>query len=680
MKKPLQETSWKKSQYEQPHRNWVCGLSNLGLPCSHGPDSKGGCPLVGQCTPAKKGDEFVCCRSDELGGPCTLEPFSESICQKKIARCQPKQSWMQLRKRIVLCTVALALGFCLLIYGKSSPTEIMSPGLLSFAHGDLNSKCAECHTAAEGGILNWSAAIVDTKIAMADSEKCLSCHVEIGGSPFNAHGMTVSHLEEITKQFLSKSGTKRIDRAAENLSLTCSRCHHEHQGQKFDIAKIADSQCQLCHQKQFNSFSHGHPEFVDFPYESRSKIYFDHSRHYGLYFEESEFRRLMPSGVAPKSCLSCHHQDASGQFMQTKKYETMCASCHDEEILDQQFAGIPLFALPSFTHKDLPDDSEVKNWPNTSQSSTLEFMPAFMSHLLSRDADFQSAKKALGEQHFSKLLITAESSDLKDVESYLNSIRSLVEEVSKNGDAALESRSKELSISKLSPTIVEPIRRIHREWFLNSDSNISEKIDIINPQGGGWSLSNDDRTLRYRPIGHSDLMLKRLLDETVDYGFGHSDDKNLKELFESLSQPTAAGTKQTNGPIASGRCLTCHSVEKKQDGRFEIQWDVYQPVSQKLNLTKFSHKPHVKMGQTEQCNSCHQFEAESGMNSLVFQPQFFERKGTSEFWETVTNPNSSLSSGFTAISKNSCAECHTKKLAGESCLKCHDYHLLKSHK
>jgi hypothetical protein len=54
----------------------------------------------------------------------------------------------------------------------------------------------------------------------------------------------------------------------------------------------------------------------------------------------------------------------------------------------------------------------------------------------------------------------------------------------------------------------------------------------------------------------------------------------------------------------------------------------------------------------------------------LFHPVFIRRD-----WLPNVDRSAVLTSGFSAIERRDCAKCHTPKLAGQSCLQCHNYHV-----
>jgi hypothetical protein len=124
------------------------------------------------------------------------------------------------------------------------------------------------------------------------------------------------------------------------------------------------------------------------------------------------------------------------------------------------------------------------------------------------------------------------------------------------------------------------------------------------------------------------------------------------------------------GPTASFRCLGCHTVDKQDDGRLEINWVGRHVSPDSQSFTKFSHAPHLTLLSKNNCSKCH-----SQQKDINFaRAEFVNYR---EMFAANTDPHSALTSGFAPISKKTCTECHTSQRVGDSCLKCHNYHVFK---
>ena len=706
MSDPLQQTGWKQSQYERPTHGWVCGRLCDGTPCQFGPDSRGSCQVRSQCTPEMKGDRYVCTRAAIEGGPCKDGPLPDGSCCQPDARCQPKRNLFGIRRRVSACIAAACLAFCLFVFGGNPPAKPMLPGEVTFQHSAVEHNCATCHVAAELNAHRFAEHSFDADIAIADSKLCLKCHTEIGPQPFLPH--TASH-----QTLASLSGAKQlgehdssvgkhgqpllltlaslVDAPSQlrNDELACSVCHQEHRGKDFDLKQLGDLRCQSCHADQFHSFSDGHPEISDFAYARRPRIYFDHARHLSQYFVDNEFRRLMPDGKSPTACLACHEPEPSGLLVRTRGYDQMCSACHADEITDRETPGIPFLAIPDI---DLPTDSDeaaaaIGQWPGRPVDPPLRNLPPFMQLLLTGDQSFQAAATALNRAGFDA---DPQSSAIVD---YHWGIKSLLYDVLHDGQAAISARLGDglTEAAANQSSIVPSIVAASRVWFPNLAAEAqarqqeqplpaSDPADakpalspIESTLGGGWYLRDADHSIRYRPTGHADPLLRAWLDTTVRVLIQQAEPDAQAELFRQLVNPSGSG-RFLEGPTAAGRCLQCHTVDRHAEtGELAINWHARRAVDRTSLLTHFSHGPHMQLPIETGCISCHQVAPEVATRE-TYHPAFFERTDDGQQWHPVTDWRSPHVSGFEPISKQRCAVCHVAESAGDSCLKCHAYH------
>lgn len=695
MTEPLQEFGWKQSQYERPTHGWVCGRLCDGSPCSLGPTARGRCSDQAGCTPKKSGDGFVCTRSAAQGGVCQNGPELDGSCCTPQRACRPRRT-IQQRRRIVSVVVAFAsLAFCLYVFGGTQPTVPLSPGSVTFQHSAIEHECGSCHVAAADSDSSLLQTALDSGTAFHDGRLCLKCHSDIGPNPFLAHGFSANELAGLTQQAQSneqkspRSGllalASMFDSSTPDQQLACAACHHEHHGQLHDLTRIADLRCQSCHSKQFHSFADGHPELTTFPYSRRTRIYFDHARHLQQYFQDDEMQRLLPDARVPQGCTSCHILDPAGDVMVTRGFEQMCASCHDDGIVDRELPGVAFLAVPPFTVDASADTASIPDpgdWPNPSGVSGVRQLPAFMKILLAGDEEFQNAQTKLHD--FAPADLASAPADLKqDVETYLKSIKRLFEDLAHNGDAAIATRVGHIHAApmSLSPSPVPSVHFARHLWFSNATREMSENADAPMPdrsltlsesQLSGWYVRENDMTIRYRPSGHADPLLREWLDGSVRFLSEPGMSVGVDDLLRQLGDVTGSGTGPFAGPVASGRCLQCHTIDQDENGNSSINWFARLPGQASSRLTNFAHSPHMQQ-QTEQgCVSCHTISQEQP--SGVFRAAFLKRDAHSGSWKNVTDWQQVRTSGFTVIRKETCAKCHTQSAAGDSCLKCHNYH------
>jgi len=703
-------------QYARPEQAWVCGRSCDGTPCYIGPDDRGHCQVHLECQPQLRDGRWRCTRPKAAGGKCEDGPRPDGSCPHRPAPCQPKRNVLARRRTLVVFTAAAALGGVLFFSAGESGTEFVSPGNLSVAHHGLEGKCTACHTAAEGHSV---LAGIGNETALTQSFKCLDCH-EFGDHALQAHSLNPQQVAAITKRMDASDFTANppawlqlvhagpgIPQSTDG-ELACAVCHQEHRGSQHELTTLSDRRCQLCHTKPFHAFSKDHPEFVAYPYKRRMRIRFDHSNHYGRHF--GVFRRLMPNGRKPESCTSCHTPDPSGKKMLVRGFEQSCGSCHAPEIESENvLPGLAFFQLPGIDAKarDWPD-VDLGDWPRfvdadswIARGGPAEQLPPFMRLLLTSDPNYLQAVRALTGRNLSRL--DNPDDDVKQaVRQYLETIRRLRTALLDEGEAAVRTRlrralpgrlSRETAAALTGPrsggaSLVDALRLAEREWSAVS----TEKPAKDKPPGeevpakkaarvmhrlGCWTIDREEFAIRYRPSLHADPFLRAWLDLCCDHApadavrtassSAHLADGEPSPQERSPTAVMAALFVQLTDAAAPGSCVKCHTVDRRSDGRLQINWRGYRTRPYQHRFTKFSHQPHLKELGTEGCAKCH---VRSRKTAELFQQTFTRKNGRPN-----ASPHATLTSGFQVMHRSDCATCHTPKLAGESCLKCHNYHI-----
>ncbi len=699
MSEPLQSFDWKNSNYDRPTNSWVCGrMCEEGTPCRLGPSSEGGCQLESQCQPEEKGGQYKCSRSAINGGKCKEGPSAEGACCQPDLSCQPRRQLLAKRRILGILAAVISCLFCLIVFSSSSPPTLLSPGKLSTVHAKIELNCSECHTVADGDFASWVHASFDSETALKDSALCLKCHSELGQDALFHHGISPGRLTELTEniqQQADQTGTPPLALQLASLTghvaveskLACSTCHREHHGREASLTQLTDLQCQACHVKQFTSFQDGHPPLGDYPYKRRSRIYFDHAAHLNRYFVKDEFRRTMPHGRKPESCDSCHTPDATGRVMLTGSFEKTCASCHESQIKDIEFPGVPFFSLPVIASSVMKSQGE---WPRTQGVYKTASLPQMMELLLENDPDYQSGIRALGDIDFRKLS-EIQPNQKTAVINIAWSIKKLLYDVSTLGESALKQRlgNRNSAYLQLTPSIVPTLSQAQQIWFPNlstemkyyelrkpvpnlDQQNVNLKNHVhLTHDSSGWYISESDFSIRYRPTGHADPLVKGWLDNTVQ---SETHFFNSNTMWHLLSNPSASGTEETEGALSSGRCLLCHSVERNpENGLSFINWHPFIQQSEE-QFTHFSHAPHLLTGQQEKCAGCHTIDHLRNDHTAILQPEYFVRDTSRMFWQVNFNSQQSCTSGFQPIKRQTCVTCHNKSTATQSCLQCHKYH------
>ncbi|MCH9652752.1 MAG: hypothetical protein K0U86_02875 [Planctomycetes bacterium] len=699
MTEPLQSFDWKNSNYERPANTWVCGhMCQSGEPCRLGPDSRGECQLQSQCQPEEKDGKYFCTRSTINGGKCKEGPTRDGTCCQSDSRCQPRRSLFAKRRLLGMIAAMVAALFSLVVFSGSSPSSLLIPGEVTASHANIESDCNACHTAAEGGFATWIHSALDSKTLLNDSERCLKCHSDLGSDALFPHGVSIDRLSKITDQVRLNQESSTAPLALQLSSLTsppapkdklaCSTCHQEHHGRKADLTHLTDLQCQTCHTRQFESFEHGHPGLGDYPYQRRSGIYFDHQQHLNRYFKADEFKRTMPQGQKPESCNSCHSADSTGKIMLTGSFKNMCASCHEPQIKDVEFPGIPFFALPVIAPEIMISQGE---WPHIKGTFKTARLPRLMELLLEHDPKYQSALQQLGTIDY-RILNNLDKKHNAAIVEIAWSVKRLLYDVTVSGELALEQRlgNSHPEYKNLQPSIIPTLLLAQQIWFpdLATEMDLYQENKLIPAQdraessqksipftidnSNGWSLSDSDFTIRYRPLGHADPLLKGWLNRAVQE---RRASMNSDHLWQIISNPTASGLEDSQGALASGRCLLCHSIDQdSKTGLSQINWLPSPGQHSQERFTDFSHAPHLLTGTQNQCAICHAFEKSESNNTPILKQDYFVRDRSNLFWTVNVNCEETCTSGFQPINQKTCVTCHNKSTATQSCLECHNYH------
>lgn len=163
---------------------------------------------------------------------------------------------------------------------------------------------------------------------------------------------------------------------------------------------------------------------------------------------------------------------------------------------------------------------------------------------------------------------------------------------------------------------------------------------------GGWYRDDSGFALKYRPVGHADPLLHAWLDLAASA-------PKAASLFKNLADPKSVGL-----------CAKCHSADSIPDSAaLLMNWRPRHREIEDRSFTKFNHAPHVIQGNLRNCTGCHE------PNKSADVMPFF-----------VGNDPAKFVSNFKSIDKATCAGCHKPDAAGDSCLRCHNYHVGSSSK
>lgn len=434
----LQNFDFDESAYERPNQKWVCGHLASGRPCRIGPDGRGRCQATFECVPTKSGDTWSCRRPDSAGGPCAHGPRPDGICCNPIPQCTPQLSVAAKRARIVKWAVSLAVGFVAVLAAYSGTAHFLTPGAMTAAHSALTN-CGVCHSSVAEANFAWLGSIFADTHPKVSAEACLDCHT-MQTTALNPHGLALDELERRTRARREVAATTitpvslRIRDAVfptEEIAsspIYCTTCHKEHQGELFAITAISDGECQSCHAVQFAGFQDGHPDDGTYPFDRRTRINFDHTKHFKVHFPEAA-KQVGGKAAGPDACGDCHTPGPGNRQMVVLPFERMCASCHLGQILGTDGAaeprGISLFSLPGLDLASLREKgAQIGAWPEDAYALETE-----MSALLRLFVGSDEAGRELLEKVDKLELVALENAtveDVKVVEAFVWRVKELV--------------------------------------------------------------------------------------------------------------------------------------------------------------------------------------------------------------------------------------------------------------
>ncbi len=671
----LQKFSHDQSTYERPTLEWVCARSGKSRRCARGPDASGRCVGEYACAPRRVGDRYECTRSGPQGGRCERGPLPDGACCIRIPPCQPVRSHRSRRRFVGWMAAAATFGGLLLLLGGSARTRLLSPGPLSLNHAqilesDNGDTCGTCHAAGAENALGW--------LSMAASEQktqtalCLECHRESPGfaeHAAKAHSADPARFVRLDVASGSRGARLEVPHSASG-DIACATCHREHHGAQFDLERLADDACQGCHRETFASLGGGHPEFTDWPYQtSGTRIAFSHQEHQQQHFSDREF-----------DCAGCHELDRLGESMRIRGFEAACGECHvagayagpppEPFGVGDVPSGVAVLQLPAID-TDAVVDLEIGEWPELAGMDHDEPLGGFMRLLVRASADLEHAAE-VDEMEYLYDLDGAEQADvvwaIKDLfyalasQNPADGLRVLCERLERSLERKLSSREISFLAANLS---TDTLVAAQRAWFPSLMEEVERRaagepvatrlisLDELDPPTdsamGGWYRDDSTFALRYRPSGHADPFLKSWLDVVIE---GAARDPSLASLIDQIAQPDSAG-----------RCIECHTKEARSDsegapdrsedaahgsGFARINWQPKRRDLEERSFTRYFHRPHLLQPGLDGCGSCHVSELGG---------------------ETPKEGD------FFAMTKETCAGCHTPEAAGDSCLTCHNYHV-----
>lgn len=418
-----------------PAALYQCGLLGIGSRCALGPTPSGRCcqeQWIVQC------DDQTCQKGCAGTGKCEVGQLKHTGCEEDrqdFLPCIPIKNGWHSRHVLAVNLAILTAGILLVCMALPNHDAIFAPGQLSTGHSQIlgsstgATRCATCHPNSHG-----------SPASVTQEQLCMNCHQShmkdaIHGYP---HDLSVG-------QFASFSMRTR-----------CSECHQEHHGDSRSLKSITDARCQSCHQQQFASFTHGHPEFSKVFASRPRRIAFDHAAHLERYF---------PQNNAAFDCSTCHQSggSAASEVIRTVGFEQACASCHDKPLKASSIQGWALLQLPSLQASDpASGDPHLIHWPASVQYGYDGPITLSMRLLLSADSEVAKALDLVPEGDLSRIN-PDDPVQQSAARTIASAVRQLMGDTAERGQAAWLERLSDVATRTLGRDLSDAERNLtHR--------------------------------------------------------------------------------------------------------------------------------------------------------------------------------------------------------------------------
>lgn len=641
----------KPPQGDRPSEYWMCGHGKVGTPCSSGPFPNGRCPAEGLCKPVLRANkdgvqELQCARPTCLGGPCEPGPEPDGQCGMIPTPCVPVCTALGRRRYYRRIGIAIGVGVLLIAIGGTWRREIFAPGPLAQPHALIlggalkQERCAACHPAARSGFAQWFNPDATGHAGISQSDLCMDCHhakLERKTATL-PHNLTRDQIKLVTQQVKKTLLTNPNLAARPSFfasDVECAICHREHHGSDADLTALTNNQCQSCHSVQFASFSKGHPQWTDWPYDRGGSIAFSHSTHQFNYFSKD--------GKA-FDCRSCHEVNSQGDIARAGSFESMCASCHQQPLEIRVQEGFSLIGLPTLDGESIEAANlKLGPWPTAALGIDRIEIPEFTQALLRADKNTDQAIKVLLDPAITSLSEPPKPISLRAMVIVANELRKLLSGLAKSPademNLRLGSDRGQRLLGQLSAQLTQDSIR---SWFGGTSGSEGSEPNKLLPNGG-WYRDDLRSAIRYRGTGHADPLLK----EIAELSFDATVPSHQRKLLAEISAVKA--------------CLECHP--RPSHTRAD-SWKAIREDAGKRTFTKYSHRPHLNLPELANCTTCHEVRTPGAVDSLTT---------IVSLRSLDSNPNST--SDFRQLSRSACVTCHTPQAAGDNCTKCHNYHV-----
>ncbi|MEM7775524.1 MAG: hypothetical protein AAF732_07930 [Pseudomonadota bacterium] len=396
------------------------------------------------------------------------------------------------RGRVAGWAMIFSLGAITLAFGYSANHALLMPGPLTPPHSTVKD-CKSCHANVADGTLGWVHNVITTSRSNDDSTACLACHPSDRHAT-GPHGLPIPELKRVSERQSAKHPTAKNATATDNSDavaslafrtasihesghdkVACATCHQEHREPTSNNA-----QCQACHRVRFDAFDGGHPEFVGYPFQSKTRITFDHMKHFKQHFPESRSKRPDTS-LIPDNCSHCHTENAATANMAVKPFTETCATCHLPQIVGVDRAtgpkGVALLALPGLDLETLREkNAAIGSWPADSEAD----FPPLLRFLLAAETKHRAILRTVDKLDLQDLS-EASRDDIAAVTDLVWAIKFLVHDLATKRASQILKRiagakspkiDRRLLVKLLGTLPRDVVLEAQRKWLPNLASEI----------------------------------------------------------------------------------------------------------------------------------------------------------------------------------------------------------------
>ncbi len=552
---------------DQLHQKWICGRLEAGKPCRAGPDARGRCLNTFECVPGKKQGRWHCGRPPSKGGPCKRGPRPNGKCCKRIPPCKPVKTLRAKRETISKLVAIFVAGIVIFTIAYASDTQLLMPGPVTTAHSSLT-KCGDCHSNIGEEQFSWLGAVFSASNPHKDSKACLTCH-KMGDSPLSPHGTPSRKLQVSTKRLEKVAASASSPMSAhlrniifsagsrDNGNVFCATCHKEHKGRQFNLTAMANVRCQACHTVQFSSFQQGHPEFSNYPFKRRTRIFFDHSSHFAKHFPKIKAENELLLPAIPKVCIDCHTTAQDKRVMSVKPFKQVCFACHVGQIVGTERAsgpkGIALLSLPGIDVETLREKNiNIGEWPTDSEA---EITP-FMKLLIGWDENRRRLLSTVGKLDLLDLS-EASNEEIAAVQKFVWEVKDLIHMLSTSGKSNVMSKLGPATGTSIDQTLLakliatlprDVLINAQREWLPNLDAEMKRYKPVAQ---NGWTTTTKS-TVKSGAKKQPGTPANLNSDEAVRFVPNSQKISDIAKLFERQDREKGRKFAQNQEPADTG--------------------------------------------------------------------------------------------------------------------------------